>query len=244
MEILGIDIGGSAVKGALVETNTGKLLTERHRIKTPQPSKPKEVADIVDEIIRYFKWTGEIGCGFPAVIQNGIAKTASNIDKSWIGVRIPDLFKKSSTSQIYVLNDADAAGLAEMKFGAGKQNNGIVVIITIGTGLGSALFSQGRLFPNTEFGQFILNGYIAEKYTADSVRKELDLSWKKWGLRFNEYLNHLEILLNPDLLILGGGGGKKYEKFQEFLNVGAKIVPAGLGNEAGIIGAAISRQQI
>jgi polyphosphate glucokinase len=242
MKVLGIDIGGSAVKGAVVETNTGELLTERRRIKTSQPSKPHEVAGIVDEIIRHFEWNGEIGCGFPAVIQNGIAKTASNIDKSWIGVSIPELFKKSSNFSVNVLNDADAAGLAEMKFGAGKQHKGVVVIITIGTGLGSALFSKRKLFPNTEFGHFILNGQIAEKYASDLTRKKLDLSWKKWGSRFNEYLSHLEMLLNPDMFILGGGASKKCEKFQEYLNVQTEIVSAGLGNEAGIIGAAISTE--
>lgn len=244
MKILGIDIGGSAVKAAIVETRTGKLVTDRLRIKTSQPSKPGEVAGIFAEVTQHFNWSGKIGCGFPAVIQKGIAQTASNIDKSWIGTNLVELFREASKCPVDVINDADAAGLAEMRFGAGRGNNGVVVLITVGTGLGSALFTRRKLFPNTEFGHFYLHGHIAEKYAADSVRKNENLSWKKWAKRFNKYLKHLEMLLSPDLFIIGGGASKKYEKFFPHITVRANVVAAQLGNEAGIVGAALIGEKI
>lgn len=240
MQILGIDIGGSAVKAAPVNIENGELLGDRIRTKTPQPHKPEEIAKILKKVAKHFKWTAPIGCGFPAVIQNNTARTASNIHKSWIGTNVVDLFSLSTKCPVQVINDADAAGLAEMKFGAGQNENGVVVLITVGTGLGSSLFTQGKLFPNTEFGHFILNGQVAEKYASDSARQRYSLSWKKWGVRFNEYLQHLEMLLSPDLFIIGGGGSKKYEKFSKYLNVRAKVVTAQLFNEAGIVGAALA----
>ena len=174
------------------------------------------------------------------MVQNGIVRTASNIDKTWIGTDVKKLFQEKSGCPFCVLNDADAAGIAEMTFGAGKNKNGSVVIITVGTGIGSAFFIDGRLFPNTEFGQFQIDGKIAEKYTADAIRKAKDLSWKKWGERFNSYLQHLHLLLWPDLIILGGGISKKFDKYSKFLHVEAEIVPAQLLNNAGIVGAAIA----
>lgn len=240
MEILGIDIGGSGLKASIVETESGELLRERERIPTPQPSHPDSVAKAVSRLIKKFNWRGPVGCGFPAVVQDGIIRTASNIDKSWIGMDIRKIFQEKTGCSFCVLNDADAAGLAEMTFGAGKDKHGSVVIITVGTGIGSSFFIEGKLFPNTEFGQFQMNGVVAEKYAADAIRKELNLSWKKWGKRFNNYLHHLHFLLWPDLIILGGGVSKKFEKFQKFLDVKTEIVPAELLNNAGIIGAALA----
>jgi polyphosphate glucokinase len=243
MKVLGIDIGGSGVKGAIVDTDLGKLVSERHRIPTPHPAKPEPVARTVLKMVNHFKWQGIVGCGFPAVIQHGVARTASNIDKSWIDTNVTEMFSKTTKCKTYVLNDADAAGIAEMKCGAGKNKPGVVIMLTVGTGIGSGLFLDGRLFPNTEFGQFLLEGDVAEKYAADSVRKDLDLSWKKWGKRLNKYLNHLEMLLWPDLIILGGGVSKKFEKYTQYLELQAEIQPAQLKNEAGIIGAAIAASE-
>jgi polyphosphate glucokinase len=240
MEILGIDIGGSGLKASIVEIDKGELVVERVRIPTPRPAKPESVAKAVSKLIKRFNWTGPVGCGFPAVVQNGIIRTASNIDESWIGTDARTLFEDKTGCPFCILNDADAAGLAEMRFGAGKNRNGSVVIITVGTGIGSSFFIDGKLFPNTEFGQFQMNGLVAEKYASDAIRKELDLSWKKWGKRFNNYLQHLHFLLWPELIILGGGISKKFDKFSKFLEIDAEIVPAQLLNSAGIIGAALA----
>lgn len=243
MEILGIDIGGSGLKAAVVDTETGQLIGARHRIPTPQPAKPKTVAKAVAKLTKQYRWQGLVGCGFPAVVQHGIVRTASNIDKSWIGINAIQLFQEATGCKTTVLNDADAAGLAEIKFGAGQGNPGVVVVITVGTGIGSALFIEGILFPNTEFGQIYLNSQIAEKYAADVVRKNLDLSWKKWGKRLDKYLQHLETLVWPDLIIVGGGISKKFEKITKYLTLESKIVPARLLNDAGIIGAGLAAEK-
>lgn len=242
MEILGIDIGGSGIKGAPIDTSNGNFLAERHRIPTPQPATPEAVAETVAKIAQYFDWHGPIGCGFPALVPGGIVRNASNIDESWIGTDAIRLFSKSTGCPTTVVNDADAAGLAEMKFGAGKGQKGVVVLITIGTGLGTAMFTNGELLPNTEFGHIILKGMIAEKYASDAVRKNEELSWKKWAKRFNKYLLRLEELLWPNLIILGGGASKKSEKFMKYFTVGARVIPAQLLNHAGIIGAALSAE--
>ncbi|MCG8606311.1 ROK family protein [bacterium] len=239
MHILGIDIGGSGIKGAPVDTDTGKLLAERHRIDTPIPAKPDAVATIVSELANHFDWSGLVGCGFPAVVQNGVARSASNIDSSWIGTGVVALFEKKTARRVSVINDADAAGIAEMHWGAGRDHKGVVVVITIGTGLGSAVFTKGKLVPNTELGQILLNGRIAERYASGAVRKQEELSWKEWGARFNEYLQRLEFLLWPDLIILGGGASKRLHKFEEYLSVHAKVVAAEMKNQAGIVGAAL-----
>jgi polyphosphate glucokinase len=243
MEILGIDIGGSGIKGAPVDIKCGKLLAERHRIPTPHPSKPALVAETVKQLVEHFDWKGQIGCGFPAVICEGNVFTASNIDKSWIGTNIAELFTQATACEVHVLNDADAAGLAEMEYGGGRKQDGVVMLMTIGTGIGTALFTQRKLLPNTEFGQIILEGKIAEQYAADGVRKKLGLSWKKWSKRFNVYLAEIERLLWPDLIILGGGVSKKHEKFLHYLNSKTRIIPAQLQNNAGIIGAALATHQ-
>jgi polyphosphate glucokinase len=239
MEVLGIDIGGSGIKGAPVDIEKGILLAERHRIPTPKPATPDAVAETVKQIVDHFNWKGEIGCGFPAVIRHGIIRTASNIDKSWIGVRAGELFTKITGCPTLLVNDADAAGMAEMSFGSAKNHNGTVIMVTVGTGIGTAIFTRGQLLPNTEFGHIILKGSVAETIASDAARKRDDLNWKDWGLVFNKYLARMEFFCSPDLFIIGGGASKKFEKYIKYLNVEADIVAADLKNEAGIIGAAL-----
>ncbi len=239
-EILGIDIGGSGIKGAIVDTATGELVGMRHRIDTPKPATPDAIAEIILQITKHFKWKGDIGCGFPAVVQNGLVYTASNIDTSWININAKKLFSKATGLTVTVVNDADVAGLAEMKFGAGKKQRGVVILITIGTGIGTAIFTQGKLLPNTEFGHIQLNGAIAENSISDAARKREELDWETWAKRFNEYLVLLEKLFYPDLFILGGGASKKTDKFMHLLTVNTKIIPAKLQNNAGIVGAALT----
>lgn len=240
MEILGIDIGGSGIKGALVNTETGELLTKRHRIKTPKPSRPEAVADVVAEIVEHFDWEGPVGCTFPAVIRNGIVYTAANVDKAWIGTDAKTLFEKKTGCPVTIINDADAAGIAEMVFGAGKDVPGVVLLLTLGTGIGSALFVDGHLAPNTEMGHIEMKGKKAERRAADSARKRDDLSWKKWGKRLNKYLGWMELLLSPDLFIIGGGVSKKHKKYFKYLDTRAPVVPAEMRNHAGIIGGAMA----
>ena len=237
-KILGVDIGGSGIKGAIVNVDSGIMLTERHRIETPQPATPKAVAKVFAELTQHFKWKGLVGCGFPAIIKKGVAHSAANIDKKWLGVNVEELLSKVSGCKVTVKNDADVAGIAEMAIGAGQGVKGSVMFLTIGTGIGSALFLDGKLVPNTEMGHLKFKGNIAEKYAADSIRKKQDLSWTEWGKRFNEYLQHLDFLFSPDLYILGGGASKKFDKFSEHLEVNCPVIPASYRNKAGIIGAA------
>jgi polyphosphate glucokinase len=244
MHILGIDIGGTGIKGAPVDIATGNMLAERKRYRTPNPAKPNAVAKVVDEIVKDFDWHGPIGCGFPAVIRNGVALTAANIHPRWIETNAEALFSEVTGCPVRVLNDADAAGLAEMAFGAGRGRKGTVLIITIGTGLGTAVFIDGHLVPNLEMGHIEIHGEDAEWGAADAARKREKLSWKKWAARFDEYLRTMEKLLWPDLIILGGGVIKKMDKFVPLLNVQAEIMPAQLLNNAGIIGAALSAQNL
>ena len=238
MVILGIDIGGSGIKGAPVDLDRGTLAAERLRIPTPQPATPDAVAETVLELTRHFSWTGAIGCGLPAAVQNGIARTAANIDPGWIGIDAGKLLSEKTGCHVSVINDADAAGIAEMRFGAGRGRNGTVLMVTVGTGLGSALFRDGHLVPNTELGHILINGRIAEKYASAATRKELGLTYQKWAKRFNLYLHRLEALFWPDLFIIGGGISKKHEKFFPYLSLGTELLPAELRNEAGIVGAA------
>lgn len=242
MKLLGIDIGGSGIKGALVETRTGELVTPRYRIPTPEGAKPKAVAKVVGEIVQHFKWKGPIGVGFPAIIINGVAFSAANVSKKWIGTNAETLFAEAAGSPVRVLNDADAAGLAEMRYGVGRRQPGTVLVITIGTGLGSALFRDGVLVPNTEFGHIEMNCDDAEKQASKAAKVREKLSWKEWSARFNEYLQVLEDLISPDLIILGGGASKESEKFMGRLNLRAKVVPATMLNEAGIVGAALAAE--
>jgi len=239
-EILGIDIGGSGIKGAPVNIKTGEILAERFRIPTPIPATPQSVAEVIKEIAAHFNWNGAIGCGFPAVVQNGMVYTASNIDKSWININAEKLFSKVTGLNVTVTNDADVAGLAEMSFGIGRKEKGVVVLITIGTGIGTVVFTKGILLPNTEFGHLDLHGESAEKYASDAARKRDGLKWNEWASRFNEYLLKVENFLYPDLIIIGGGASKKSEKFLPLLKARARIKPAELQNNAGIIGAALA----
>lgn len=238
MQILGIDIGGSGIKGALVDAQTGEMVTERFRVETPKSAKPSDVAECVKQIVEHFKWTGKVGCGFPAVIQHGVVKTASNIDKSWIGVNARELFNQVTGCEFQVVNDADAAGLAEMSFGAGVNQMGVVVLVTIGTGIGSAVFTDGVLVPNTELGHVMVKDQVGEKYASDATRKKEDLNWEKWAKRLNDYLDRIEFLVWPDLILIGGGASKKFEKYASELKPRAVLKPAQLENNAGIVGAA------
>ena len=238
--ILGIDVGGSGIKGALVDTEKGDFYSERHRIETPKDAKPQQIAEIIAEISKKFDYNGAIGVGFPAVIDNGVIKTAANISKKNIGVNAEKLFSKICNSNVYVLNDADAAGIAEMNFGHAKGKDGKILVLTIGTGIGSALFYEGKLIPNVEFGHiFTKNGLIAEKYASAAVRKNENLKWKEWAKRFNEVLISLDTILNPQMFIIGGGISKKFDKYASEFELIEKIKPAKLFNKAGIIGAAM-----
>lgn len=242
MQILGIDIGGSGIKGAPVDVGQGILVRERLRIATPQPSTPERVAEVVAEIVDHFDWRGPVGCGFPAAVQHGITRTAANVDPSWIDTDAAGLFARATGCPVRVLNDADAAGWAEMAHGAGRGRRGTVIMVTIGTGLGTAIFVDGHLLPNTELGHLEIDGREAEHWASAAARKREKLSWKAWARQLDRYLKTLEALFWPDLLILGGGVSKRHERFFPYLEVRSEIVPAQLRNEAGIVGAAIAGQ--
>jgi polyphosphate glucokinase len=244
MQVLGIDIGGSGIKGAPVEVARGQLADERLRLATPQPSRPEAVAAVVVEIVRHFLWEGAIGCTFPAVIKSGVAFSAANVDRSWLGTDGEALIGEASGCPVRMLNDADAAGMAEMRFGSGRNRGGVVIVLTLGTGIGSAIFSNGHLVPNTEFGHLEIRGKDAEHRASDRVRKQKDLGWKAWAGRVNEFLRRMEGLFSPDLFIIGGGVSRKHEKFFPYLESRAEILPAELRNEAGIIGAALAAEPL
>jgi len=244
MHVLGIDIGGSGIKGAIVDAESGEMITERYRLDTPEGAKPVDVALAVGQVARHFEWKGPIGCTFPAVIRNGVAYSAANVDKSWIGTDAKTLFEEATGCPVTVINDADAAGIAEMVFGAGRDRQGVIIMLTLGTGIGSALFVDGHLLPNTELGHIEINGGDAERQAADSARQRADLSWKKWGNRLNQYFQTLEFLLSPDLFIVGGGVSKQSEKFFQHIKTRAPLVVAQMLNEAGIIGGAMAAHAI
>ena len=240
MQILGIDVGGSGIKAAIVETSDGSLQSERIRIETPRPATPQAIGTALRTLIAQTGWKGPVGMGFPAAIQRGIARTAANIDKSFIGLPVATYFSDQTGCPIHAVNDADAAGLAEVRFGAGRDVSGVVLVITIGTGLGTALFTDGRLLPNAELGHIKLdNGREAERYASEAVRVAKKLKWKDWSARFDHYLTALENLLWPDLIVLGGGVSKKLDKFAPMLSIKTPIVAAQFLNQAGIIGAAL-----
>lgn len=244
MKILGIDVGGSGIKGAVIETETGELISERVRIASPRPATPEAVSVTLQSLVEQYHWAGPIGVGFPAAIQRGIARTAANIDASFIGLSVADYFSEKTGCPTYVANDADVAGLAEIRFGAGRGAAGVVLIVTIGTGLGTALFSDGHLLPNTELGHIWLdNGQEAERYASEAVRDAQDLKWSDWGDRLNRYLRTMEKLFWPDLIVLGGGASKKLTKFAARITVQAPVVPAQFLNQAGMIGAALFAEE-
>lgn len=240
MDIFGIDIGGSGIKGAPVNVDTGEMLAERFRIPTPVGARPEDVANEVAELIAHFKWQGPVGAGYPGVLLDNVVQTAANVDKSWIGVDAGKLFGEKTGCPVFVANDADVAGLAEMGFGAGKGNeHGVVIMLTLGTGIGTAIFIDGHLVPNTELGHLEVRGKDAEKRASDAIRQKKELSWQDWAARVNEYLVRMENLFWPNLFIIGGGVSKSSEKFFPYLNTRTKIVPAMLLNQAGTVGAAL-----
>lgn len=242
MEILGIDVGGSGIKGAIVDTEKGKLISDRIRIPTPKPSTPGAVAEVIREIKEQLDWKDNIGVAFPTVVVNGKAMYSSNLHKSWKHTQIDDLICEYSGQTVTVINDADAAGIAEMRFGAGKHHRaGLVLVVTIGTGLGSGAFWDGQIIPNFELGRmYYKNGDLIEKYAADSARKREELSFEEWGKRFNKFMKHVERILTPDLVILGGGVSKHIHKFRDQITVRTPFVVSEKLNNAGIIGAAVN----
>lgn len=241
MEVLGIDIGGSGIKGAVVDVATGEMLTDRHRIPTPQPSTPEAVLGTIEEIVNHFDWHGAMGCGYPGVVKGGKTRTAANVHEQWINYPVEKELSQLTGQRVRVINDADAAGLAEMCFGAGRNRDGIVLMITLGTGIGVAMFNNGQLIPNLELGHIEIDGEDAESRAADSAREREDLSWKKWAKRVDKYLHTLEKLLWPDLFIIGGGVSKEWDKFAPYLEkVQTERLPAKMRNQAGIVGAALA----
>lgn len=238
--VLGIDIGGSGIKGAPVDLEKGVLIEDRLRIPTPRPARPVKVAKVVAELVHHFNWTGAIGCTFPGVIKEGVVLTAANIHDSWVDVDSRDLLESRTNCAVTVLNDADAAGMAEMTFGAGRGQNGLVMMVTLGTGIGTALFLDGRLVPNCELGHLVIRGKDAETRASDRARTKRRWSWRKWAKRLDEYLRYVEALLSPDMIVLGGGVSKKHERFLRYLTTSAPVVPAEMRNEAGIVGAALA----
>ena len=244
--VLGIDIGGSGIKGAIVNVKTGEMTTDRYRIPTPESSTPKAVVDTIRKIAKKLDWKGVIGVGFPGVIQHGVVKTAANVDDGWLNVDLEALLEMRTGSNSAVINDADAAGMAEMKYGAGRKNKGVVIMLTVGTGIGCALFTKGKLVPNCEWGHFCLPGGIddAEKWASDAARKNFNLTWEEWMQRLKKYINYVEDMFWPDLIIIGGGFAKKLEKKGLPFETRTKIVSAQLLNEAGIIGAAVAAKHL
>ena len=239
---LGIDIGGSGIKAGFVDIETGNLIQERIKLDTPQPSTPESIAACIRDMINGLDWKGEkIGCGFPAIIQDGVALTAANIDKSWIGVNVEDLLHSYTGHKYYVINDADAAGIAERMFGCIKNVRGTVLMLTLGTGIGSALFYDGILIPNTEFGHLIYKGSIAEDWVSNRARKDRMLEYDAWAIELAEFLDYVILLLSPRLIVLGGGISFRFDEFaHHFTHLRVPVVCASAYNDAGIIGAAIA----
>jgi polyphosphate glucokinase len=245
MAVLGIDIGGSGIKGALVDVESGEFLQDRVRIPTPSPGDPDQVIEVIQRIVEHFNWDGKIGAGFPGVVRKGVVQTAANVSHEWVGEDLALLIKKATGCKAVVLNDADAAGLAEMRFGEGKRyEDDFVLFLTIGTGIGSAIFVKGQLWPNSEFGHLQVRGKDAEHRAGDGVRQAKDLSWKSWGNRLKEVLQTYDLLMNPDVMILGGGVSKEFKKYGKYLKgMQADVIPAALQNQAGIIGAAMAAEE-
>jgi polyphosphate glucokinase len=237
--LVGIDIGGTGIKAAPVDLDAGKLSAERVREPTPDPSTPQAIANVVARLVAGSGVEGPIGITLPSVVRAGIVKTASNIDKAWIGTDAVELFSSATGRDVSVVNDADAAGMAEMRFGAGKGHRGVVILLTLGTGIGSALFIDGVLVPNSELGHLRLHGRSAEKWTAESVREREGLSWSAWAGRLTDYLERVEKLLWPELFIIGGGVSRQASKFVSMLGCSTPVVGAQLHNDAGIVGAAM-----
>lgn len=239
----GVDIGGTGIKGAIVELSGGELQTERVKYPTPHPSTPDAVAQVVARLVTEAGWTGLVGATFPAVIQHGVARTAANVDHGWIGTDVDKVFTKATGCDVTVLNDADAAGLAEVRYGAAKGVRGVVILLTFGTGIGSGLFLDGQLVPNTELGHLEMDGQDAEKQAAASARENEGLSYKQWAKRVQKYMSHVERLFTPDLFLVGGGVSKNAEKWVPLLELRTPVRPAELLNNAGIVGAALAAHE-
>ena len=242
---LGIDVGASGIKGAIVDVATGELLTERLRVPTPQPATPEAMTEAFRELYAQFDYDGDyVGVGFPAIVRRGVAMSAANIHPDWIRTSISALWTRACGKRVFALNDADAAGLASVEFGSAKEARGVVVFLTIGTGIGSALFVDNRLVPNSELGHIYMpNGMKSEHYASNKTRKTLDLSWEEWGKRFDEVLAQVDRILSPDLILLGGGASKKFDLYEACLNVDCPVEPAAFRNHAGSIGAALYAAQ-
>ena len=240
MEVFGLDIGGSGIKGTPVETESGELLGDRIRAPTPEAATPDEVVAAAVEVVSRSGWEGPVGCGFPGVVKEGVIHTAANVADEFIGFDLQTHLQKELGTPVRIVNDADAAGLAEVRWGAGRGVEGTVLMLTIGTGIGTALFIEGKLVPNTELGHVEIHGREAELWAADRIRKVEDLSWKKWARRIEEYFQKMEALLWPDLIVVGGGVSKKSERFLPRIETRTKIVPAEMLNNAGIAGAALA----
>lgn len=237
---LGIDVGGSGIKSALVDVGVGELVTKRVRVETPQPSTPESVTSALAEMVGGYSYDGPVGVGFPSVMREGVARTANNVDKGWVGRKVAELFQQATGRTTIVLNDADAAAIAEARFGAAAGVSGLVLTITFGTGIGSGLLVDEQLVPNLELGQIELDGHVpAESYYSARARKREGLSWDQWGARANRYLLHVDSVFNPDLIVLGGGLTKYWDEFHETLDESLRVVPASMGNNAGIVGAAL-----
>jgi polyphosphate glucokinase len=235
----GIDIGGSGMKAAPVDLATGELLAERCKILTPKPATPERMADVVAELVRHFGWDDALGVAFPGVVRKGVIYSAANVDSSWIGTDADALFTKVTGQEVHVVNDADAAGLAELGHGAGRDRSGTVIVLTFGTGIGSGLFRNGMLVPNSELGHLEVDGKDAELRAAASARDRENLGWKEWAARVERYLRTIEKLFSPDLIIVGGGASRRADKWLPHIDIDTELVPAALSNEAGIVGAAL-----
>lgn len=241
MEVLGIDIGGTGIKANVVNIESGEIVAEKFKIKTPTPATPEAIIECLEQVVENFQWKGKkVGIGFPAVIKNGYSLTASNIDASFINYPINEAFSKAVGCEVIVVNDADSAGIAEMTYGKGKGVNGLVLFLTLGTGIGSALFFNGQLIGNTEFGHLKYKKSVFEKYASNSAREFHKMSWKKWSKDLNVYLNHLDLLLSPDLILIGGGVSKNFDLYKDYLDVKTRVETASLLNDAGIVGAAMA----
>jgi polyphosphate glucokinase len=240
--VLGIDVGGTGIKAAVVDLQSGTLARDSLYYATPQPSKPSAVLGTIKEIIDSLQWKGSVGCGFPGIIKNGAVYMANNLDPSWEGVNFNDEWKKIISNRVSLVNDADAAALAEMYLGAGKSyrnaDSGVIITLTLGTGIGSGIFVNGRLMPNVELGLLEFEGDMAEKSVATVIKERENLSWQAWSERLNRYLYALELYFSPNLFIIGGGISDAHDKFFPLLTIKTKILAAQLGNQAGIIGAA------
>ncbi len=236
----GIDVGGSGIKGGVVDLGKGELVGERYRLETPQPATPESVAKTCGEVARNFDYSGPVGLTFPGVVRQGTVLTAANVDPSWIGTSLVEQAAPHLPGPVTALNDADAAGLAEVRYGAGKGHNGVVLMVTLGTGIGTAIIHDGVLVPNAELGHIEIDGHDAEHRAAASAKDRKDLPWEEWAQRVNRYLTTLEKLLWPSLIILGGGVSKKADKWVPLLKTRTELTVAELLNDAGIIGAALA----